>query len=68
MQGDYYGVNYMGLIPWSIRAIQEVDADTQDLKRENQEIKRELASLKEHNKVLEKTRENSSSIRAAKAT
>jgi len=52
-QGEYYGVNYMGLIPWSIRAIQEVDGETLKLRRENSEIKRELASLKEKNEVLE---------------
>ncbi|WP_413288832.1 tail fiber domain-containing protein [Bdellovibrio sp. HCB337] len=51
--GEYYGVNYVGLIPWSIRAIQEVDQETQALRRENKEIKRELASLKEQNERLE---------------
>ncbi|AZZ36027.1 hypothetical protein CIK05_04215 [Bdellovibrio sp. qaytius] len=53
IKGDFYGVNYVGLVPWSIRAIQEVDSETQNLRRENQEIKRELASMKEHNQVLE---------------
>ena len=53
IRGDYYGVNYIGLIPWSIRAIQEVDSETQNLRRENAEIKRELASVKEKNQVLE---------------
>ncbi len=52
-QGEYYGVNYMGLIPWSIRALQEVDSETQKLRHENSEIKRELSSLKEKNEVLE---------------
>lgn len=52
-QGEYYGVNYIGLIPWSIRALQEVDSETQKLRHENSEIKRELASLKEKNEVLE---------------
>lgn len=52
-RGEYYGVNYMGLIPWSIRALQEVDSETQQLRRENTEIKRELASLKEKHEALE---------------
>lgn len=52
-QGEYYGVNYMGLIPWSIRALQEVDSETLKLRRENSEIKRELASLKEKHEALE---------------
>ena len=53
IRGDYYGVNYVGLIPWSIKAIQEVDSETQNLRRENAEIKRELASVKEKNQALE---------------
>lgn len=53
IRGDFYGVNYVGLIPWSIRAIQEVDSETQNLRRENAEIKRELASVKEKNQALE---------------
>lgn len=48
----YMGVNYIGLIPWSIRAIQEIDRDVASLKAENQDLKRRMDQLEEQNRVM----------------
>lgn len=49
----YIGVNYVGLIPWSIRAIQEVDSHQQNLKMENDKLKERVEELEAKNKKLE---------------
>jgi hypothetical protein len=55
----YMGVNYVGLIPWSIRAIQDLDrevasvkSETADLRVENEEIKARLNKLEGENRLL----------------
>ncbi|WP_413943025.1 tail fiber domain-containing protein [Bdellovibrio sp. HCB-162] len=59
--GNYYGVNYLGLVPWSLKAIQELDNNTQGLQREiasvrdeNKTLKEEINNLKDRNDRLEK--------------
>ncbi len=48
----YIGVNYIGLIPWSIRAIQEVDREVASIKEQNADLKARVEKLEQQNKVL----------------
>jgi trimeric autotransporter adhesin len=47
---DYLGVNYIGLIPWTIQALQELDVENQRLKAENK-------ALQDRVQALEKTQQ-----------
>ncbi|MBX3019797.1 MAG: tail fiber domain-containing protein [Bdellovibrionaceae bacterium] len=56
---DMLGVNYVGLIPWSLKAIQELDQevtvvkeDVNALKQENQDLKSRMDRLEEQNREL----------------
>ena len=49
----YKLVNYVGLIPFAIGAIQEVDNKVEKLAAENKELKREVASQRERIESLE---------------
>ena len=51
-KNGYIGVNYIGLIPWSIRAIQEVDREVASVKAENADLKIRVEKLEEQNKIL----------------
>jgi len=42
---DYLGVNYVGLIPWTIKALQELDVENQRLKAENEALKDRVSTL-----------------------
>ncbi|QDK38470.1 tail fiber domain-containing protein [Bdellovibrio sp. NC01] len=53
VDGKYYGVNYIGLIPWSIKAIQEVDSQVQTQEERSVKVSRELASIRQENKELQ---------------
>jgi hypothetical protein len=48
----YIGVNYIGLIPWSIRAIQEIDREVASVKAENADLKTRVEKLEEQNRIL----------------
>ncbi|MDG0817499.1 tail fiber domain-containing protein [Bdellovibrio svalbardensis] len=50
---DYMGVNYLGLIPWSIKAIQEVDKQVQQDHASAKKMNRDLASVQDENKKLQ---------------
>lgn len=53
VDGKYYGMNYIGLIPWSIKAIQEVDSQVQTQEERSVKVSRELASIRQENKELQ---------------
>ena len=42
---DYFGVNYIGLIAWTIKALQEVDAENARLKVENEKLQERVMAL-----------------------
>ncbi|MEK7358293.1 MAG: tail fiber domain-containing protein, partial [Bdellovibrionota bacterium] len=44
-ENDYLGVNYIGLIPWTIRALQELDVENQRLKAQNKELQDRVIAL-----------------------
>nr|BFD59098.1 hypothetical protein CKG001_12050 [Bdellovibrio sp. CKG001] len=57
LNGNYYGVNYIGLIPWTIGALQQVDKNTRrdiaSVQEENKELKAAVKELEDKNKELE---------------
>ncbi|WP_347356891.1 tail fiber domain-containing protein [Bdellovibrio sp.] len=57
LNGNYYGVNYIGLIPWTIGALQQVDKNTRrdiaSIQAENSDLKAAVKKLEDRNKDLE---------------
>lgn len=48
----YLSLNYMGLIPWTVQAIQEVDEEVQKIKEENIRLKARVESLEAEFKLM----------------